>query len=155
MFAKRFLTFLLCCVLAAVVCGEEKKKAPPKPKGPDKTAVAWKLDNAFVSSFSVDSCPASKTLALLQSQKLNAIGVKLIVRIPANQDRCVTINVGRKVTLRNVMQEFRKYGYLWRVNGKTNIVVSPVGKPSEWKTGLGSLRIMDGKPAWLIRSKVH
>jgi len=80
--------------------------------------------------------------------------LKLIVKIPPNQERCVTINVAKRKTLRAVLGDFAKFGYVWSKTGQ-NITINPVGKASEWQTGFGSMKLMDGKPVWVNRSRVR
>jgi len=80
--------------------------------------------------------------------------LKLIVKIPPNQERCVTINASKRKTLRAVLNDFTKFGYIWSKTGQS-IAINPVGKASEWQTGFGSMKIMDGNPAWVNRSRVR
>ena len=80
--------------------------------------------------------------------------LRLIVKIPPTQERCVTINVPRRKTLRAVLGDFAKFGYVWSKTGQ-NITINPVGKASEWQTGFGSMKLMDGKAAWVNRSRVR
>ncbi|MBQ9501016.1 MAG: hypothetical protein IJU70_02540 [Lentisphaeria bacterium] len=80
--------------------------------------------------------------------------LRLIVKIPPNQERCVTINAAKRKTLRAVLGDFAKFGYVWSKTGQ-NITINPVGKASEWQTGFGSMKLMDGNPAWVNRSRVR
>ena len=80
--------------------------------------------------------------------------LRLIVKIPPKQERCVTISVPQRKTLRAVLGDFAKFGYVWSKTGQ-NITINPVGKASEWQTGFGSMKLMDGKPAWVNRSRVR
>lgn len=144
-------------LLAVVFCSSlpaAPAKKPAKPAGPNKNSIEYKLDKAYISGFYVESCPASVAVKLLSTKKLGALKVVFNLRVRPNQDRSITWDLKKRTTVRGALNQLTKYGYMWRKTGQT-ITITPVGKDSEWKTGYGSLRIMDGDPNWLNRSRVR
>ena len=148
----------LVALIAVVFCSSlpaaPAKKAPAKPAGPNKNSIEYKLDKAYISGFYVESCPASVAVKLLSTKKLAALKATFNLRVRPNQDRSITWDLKKRTTLRAALNQLTKYGYMWRKTGQT-ITITPVGKDSEWKTGYGSLRIMDGNPNWLNSAKVR
>lgn len=155
---KKSVRLLLILVFSVFLSGSSlfagPPKAPPKPAGPDKNSIEYKLDKAFITGFYVESCPASQAVKLLNSKKLAGLKAVFNLRVRPNQDRSITWDLKKRTSLRGALNQLKKYGYMWRKTGQT-ITITPVGKDSEWKTGYGSLLITDGDPAWLNRSRVR
>ena len=141
---------VFCCSVSAA----PPAKAPAKPAGPNPNSIEYKLDKAYISGFYVESCPASVAVKLLSAKKLNALKATVNLKVRPNQDRSITWDLKKRTSLRAALNQLTKYGYMWRKTGQT-ITITPVGKDSEWKTGYGSLKIMDGEPGWLIKSRVR
>ena len=145
---------LFVVAISVAVQAAPPAKAPAKPAGPNKDSVEYKLDKSFINGFIVESCPASVAVKLLSTKKLAALKVKCDIKVKPNQDRAVTWDLRKRYTLRAALNQLRKYGYTWScVNN--GIVITPIGKPAEWVTGFGSLKIMDGEPKWLNTARVR
>ncbi len=150
MLFKRTASGLLCILFIAGSVYAAPAKKPAPPKGPDKTSAEYLVDNSLVQGYKVEFCPAKKAFELFQKKTKVKINFS---RIRPNQERSVSIDI-RRAKLRAALNEFKKYGYVWRATGK-NITIYPVGKPEEWKTGFGSLNVMDGNAAWITRARVR
>jgi len=117
-------------------------------------AVASNMEEQAKKQAEAKPAPQSASDAKDKPKPKPNFKLKLIVKIPQNQERCVTINVAKRRPLRAVLNDFAKFGYVWSKTGQ-NITINPVGKASEWQTGFGSMKLMDGKPDWVNRSRVR
>ena len=144
-FWKNILAILLLFSVALVSAEEEKKKAPP-PEPPVDT----KLDRVRLANINVTDCPARRVFDLMRQQLRNN-KINLRYTIKPEMDRSVTVKLANR-TLRASLNEMRRYGYSWKVTGRHDITVVPNGDPKKWRSGFGSVRIMNGDASYLNKT---
>ena len=117
--------------------------------------VEYQLDNIRIGNFFLDSCPVNTALMELK-KRTGKPGVNIRSNIPANMERGITLSIKKAKTLRAILAEFGRYGYVWSKNkgNKKQINVYPVGNVKEWRSGFGTLKISFQDARWVNTTRI-